>query len=128
MPLSIIYLATKYIIDRGIKDIGYIGSTVDISNFKCRKEGFFQSMKEHNLEVYEENMYKVEPTTDGAYRDFKEILSNENIKLPKALFAFNDIIALGAIKAMNEKGIKIPEDVSIVGFDDIPFSDMIKLQ
>ena len=47
------------------------------------------------------------------------------IKLPKALFAFNDIIALGAIKAMNEKGIKIPEDVSIVGFDDIPFSDMI---
>ena len=49
----------------------------------------------------------------------------ENIKLPKALFAFNDIIALGAIKAMNEKGIKIPEDVSIVGFDDIPFSDMI---
>ncbi|WP_368253383.1 LacI family DNA-binding transcriptional regulator [Clostridium paraputrificum] len=119
------YLATKYIIDRGIKDIGYIGSTVDISNFKCRKEGFFQSMKEHNLEVHEENMYKVEPTTDGAYRDFKDILSNENIKLPKALFAFNDIIALGAIKAMNEKGIKIPEDVSIVGFDDIPFSDMI---
>lgn len=82
-------------------------------------------MKEHNLEVHEENMYKVEPTTDGAYRDFKDILSNENIKLPKALFAFNDIIALGAIKAMNEKGIKIPEDVSIVGFDDIPFSDMI---
>jgi len=47
---------------------------------------------------------------------------DEKVELPTALFAFNDIIALGAMKAMNEKGIKIPEDVSIIGFDDITFS------
>ena len=45
-------------------------------------------------------------------------------KLPTAYFADNDMIALGAMKALQEMGIRVPEDVSIVGFDDLPFSEI----
>ena len=45
-------------------------------------------------------------------------------KLPTAFFADNDMIALGAMKALQEMGYKIPEDVSVVGFDDLPFSEI----
>jgi LacI family transcriptional regulator len=45
-------------------------------------------------------------------------------KLPTAFFADNDMIALGAVKAMTDMGIRVPEDVSVVGFDDLPFSSI----
>lgn len=54
----------------------------------------------------------------------KEFLSNRKESLPTAIFAINDFIALGTIKAMEEEGIKIPDQVSIIGFDDIPFSSL----
>lgn len=57
-------------------------------------------------------------TIDGAYENMKRYLS-EKVKLPTAFFADNDMIALGAMKAMAEFGIRIPEDISIVGFDDL---------
>lgn len=49
-------------------------------------------------------------------------LLSAGIRLPEALLADNDIIALGAMKAMQDHGIRIPEDVSIIGFDDLPFA------
>ena len=60
---------------------------------------------------------------DGAYEDMRTFLS-KNPPLPTAFFADNDIIALGAMKAMSERGIRIPEDISIVGFDDLTFSSI----
>jgi DNA-binding LacI/PurR family transcriptional regulator len=54
----------------------------------------------------------------------KAFSENNNCDLPTAYFAFNDIIALGAIKAMKEYGIAIPEQISIVGFDDMPFCEI----
>ena len=57
---------------------------------------------------------------DGAYLDMINILSYKK-SLPTAFVADNDIIALGAMKALKENNIKIPDDVSIVGFDDMPF-------
>ena len=45
-------------------------------------------------------------------------------KLPTAFFADNDMIALGAVKAMTDMGVRVPDDVSVVGFDDLPFSSI----
>ena len=57
----------------------------------------------------------------GAYNDMLEQLGDLST-LPDCFFADNDTLALGAIKALKEKGVKIPKDISIIGFDDIPYS------
>lgn len=118
------YSAVKYFVDKGHKKIGYLGSSQSINNFAHRAEGFNKAILDFNIEDSEQYKFLLEPTVDGAYKDMKEIITSKK-KLPTALFAFNDIIAMGAMKAMNEEGIKIPEDVSIIGFDDISFSSLV---
>ncbi|GFZ32112.1 LacI family transcriptional regulator [Clostridium zeae] len=118
------YRATKYFIDNGHKRIGILGSSVNISNFDSRYKGVEKALDEASLMLKEEDRIMLEPTLDGAYKDMKKYLESNKKDLPTALFAFNDIIALGAMKAMQECGINIPKDVSIIGFDDIPFSSL----
>lgn len=115
------YSATKYLFDKGHREIGLLSSKIDIKNFKYRFEGYKKTLDTFDIEYNQANTVYLDPTMDGAYEDFKIYLDKNEI-IPSAFFALNDIIALGAIKAMTEKGIKVPEDVSIVGFDDIPFS------
>ena len=116
------YSATKYLIDKGHKNIGLLGSNIEIKNFKYRLEGYKKTLNTFEIDFNENNNVYVDPTMDGAYNDFKIYVDKNKSNLPTAFFALNDIIALGAIKAMSEFGINVPNDVSIVGFDDIPFS------
>ena len=100
-------MATEYLIANGHKEIGYLRGDFRIKPFRSRFAGY-QTMA---------------TTIDGAYENMKRFLS-EKVKLPTAFFADNDMIALGAMKAMAEFGIRIPEDISIVGFDDLTFSSI----
>ena len=61
---------------------------------------------------------------DGAYSEMKEILSHDPV-MPTAFFADNDIIALSAMRALKEKGYRIPEDISIIGIDDMPMCELM---
>lgn len=78
-------------------------------------------MLKAGLPVEEKYTLEVGTTMDAAYADMKRYLE-EKIKLPTAFMADNDMIALGAMKAMAEYGVRIPEEVSVIGFDDLPFS------
>lgn len=120
------YRATKYFIENGHKRIGILGSSIEINNFKYRRIGFEKAINEAGIILRNEDNILIEPTLDGAYQYMKKFIE-QNIEkdLPTAFFAFNDIIALGAIKAMQELGINIPKDVSVIGFDDIPISSLI---
>lgn len=80
-------------------------------------------MQKSGLEVKKEYAVTLSTTMNGAYKDMLEHLKQKP-KLPTAFFADNDMIALGAMKALQEMGYRIPEDVSIVGFDDLPFSEI----
>jgi LacI family purine nucleotide synthesis repressor len=118
------YQAVKYLWENGHNDIGCLGSSKPIANFKDRYEGYKEALTEAGLKAEKRYELFLEPTLEGAYMDMKNALEKGNLKLPTAYFAFNDIIALGAIRAMKEFGIKVPEQVSVVGFDDMPFSEM----
>ena len=118
------YQGTCYLLEKGHTSIGYLCGSIRINNFEERKDGFFKALKDHNIEWNEKLAYPLEPTMEGAYRDMARILET-GYKLPTAFFSDNDIIACGAMKAFKEKGLRIPEDLSIVGFDDMPFSKII---
>jgi DNA-binding LacI/PurR family transcriptional regulator len=118
------YKATKYLIQNGHRKLGYLHSSVHINNFHYRKLGFLDALQEAKLEFNAEFDFLLEPTMEGAYRDMKMILAAMDTELPTALFADNDIIAFGAMRALTEKGISIPRDISIVGFDDMPFCEI----
>jgi len=118
------YQIVQYLIENGHVEIGCLGSSKDINNFRYRHEGFKGALIDANLSINCEYELLLEPTLEGAYRDMKEILAGKAFRLPTAYFAVNDIIALGAIRAMKENGISIPKQVSVVGFDDMPFCEI----
>lgn len=118
------YQAVKHLINNGHKEIGFLGSSIHINNFSYRYYGYIKALAEANLDVKKEYELSLEPTLEGSYRDMKELILNKGVKLPTAYFALNDIIAFGAMKALKECGIKVPDQVSIVGFDDMPFCEI----
>ncbi len=120
-----IWRGMKYLYDAGHREIGYLRSSFSIRNFEQRFSAFKNFLNRHNLNSGERKIFMLEPTVEGAFQDVCELL-RQGIKFPSAIIADNDLIALGAMKAFSQFGIKIPDDVSIVGFDDIPMSSVIE--
>ncbi len=116
-------LAVEYLIGKGHGEIGYLRGNYRIKAFRSREVGYRTAMKKYSLQIKPNYIITLSTTMNGAYRDMMIYLERKE-KLPTAFFADNDMIALGAMKALQEMGYKIPEDVSVVGFDDLPFSEI----
>lgn len=112
--------AGAYLIGRGHRDIGYIGGDFRIRNFQERKRGLRTALMEHDLMLRPEWTVLVGTLTETAYHGMLKWLEG-NPELPTAFFADNDVIALGAMKALIQSGIRIPEDVSLIGFDGVSY-------
>ncbi|OOR98751.1 transcriptional repressor PurR [Haemophilus paracuniculus] len=111
------YLATKHLIDNGHTDIGVIAGHLNKTISKARFEGFEKAMKEANLPIREEWIFEGDFEPEDGFEQMNNLLRLE--KLPTAVFCFNDTIALGAISALSERGKFVPQDMSIIGYDDI---------
>lgn len=111
---------TDYLIELGHKDIAFICGDAEHKSSRERFEGYQQALKNHNLEANPDHIidgtYSFESGVNGA----KALLALEN--KPTAIFASNDEIAAGALFACRLEGIDIPSQVSIVGFENSPFS------
>jgi LacI family transcriptional regulator len=118
------YLAVKHLIEQGCKNIGFLsGSGGSYDNSK-RFEGYKRILTENNLIYKKEWHINGEFTENGGYEAVKVLINEGN--LPEAIFSANDEMAIGAIKAFDEYGIKVPGDIAIVGFDDIKLSSYIQ--
>ena len=121
--------AVKFLVDMGHTEIGYLKSSTSIYNFDSRFKSYRESIAKRGLPFDINHIMSLEPTIEGAYADMKEsLLSFDPKLLPSAFIADNDIIALGAMNAMKEAGIRIPEDVSLIGIDDMPFCKFVSPQ
>ena len=116
--------AAEYLIENGHTKIGSLCSNITIQNFIYRRMGLTQAMERHGLKLEKQYCVSLNPTINGAYEDMRTYLQSSP-KLPTAYIADNDIIAMGALKALIESGCKVPEEVSIIGFDNMPFSEMM---
>ena len=128
------YILTKHLIDLGHKRIGIILGNRNISTALDRAEGYKKALKDSNIPI-DESLIKINENSkfskEDGYRLTKELLNMENP--PTAIFGGNNLMAIGAILAIREMGLKIPDDISLVSFDDIeslsevyPFLTVVK--
>ena len=122
-----IWRGMKYLYDQGHREIGYLHSSFSIRNFEQRRLGYENCLEKFCLDRESQKIFMVEPTIEGTCADVCELVK-QGIKFPSAIIADNDLIALGAMKAFAQCGIKVPDDVSIIGFDDIPMTSIIDPQ
>ena len=104
--------------------MGFISSNPIFNNVIFRMNGFRDRLLYENIELSDENIFMVEPTIEGSYRDMKAILETRAEPMPTAIFAMNDIVASGSMRAMDEHGINIPRDISVIGMDNMPICQL----
>ncbi len=114
--------AIRHLTEMGHTRIGYLHSNVYINNFQERRDGVIQALRGAGLQLPESFLFSLTPSIDGAYNSMRRLLSQQPV-LPTAFFADNDLIAVGAARALREAGYVIPNDISIIGFDDMPVAE-----
>ena len=112
------YIATEYLISISGTQPGYLQSSYPIYNFAARQEGYFKAIKENGMSKSRSIIHKLAPSIEDAMGDMLEIL-DDGAEIARCYFADNDIIAIGALKAFKLRGYRIPEDIAIIGFDNI---------
>ncbi|GAA05890.1 substrate-binding domain-containing protein [Photobacterium leiognathi] len=111
------YMAAKYLIDAGHSEIGCITGPLDRIQAEMRYNGYLQAMDEAGFSVEPSWVVEADFECEGGYNAFSQLHANGT--LPSALVVANDMMAMGVINAANELGIQIPEQLSIIGYDDI---------
>ena len=121
--------ATQHLIDLGHRRIGFIGATLENESKLKRLQGYLNALEKHAIEIDERLITGRREARTGVpgystekigYEGMKRLLSLPN--RPTAIFARNDFTAIGAMTAVKEAGLRIPQDVAIIGFDDIPLA------
>ena len=117
------YAATKYLIDKGHKKFAMIsGDSKDVDNGYHRIFGFKQALMENNLEVDESLIKQGDFSYESGRKCMEELLKEK--KIFTAIFAASDDMAIGALQVAYENNIKIPKDLSIIGYDNTKVAEM----
>jgi DNA-binding LacI/PurR family transcriptional regulator len=110
--------ATQHLIDLGHRRIAYIGDQFGFQSDMDRLSGYRQALQQADLPFLPELVVHGNGNADGGIRAMNALLAlNEK---PTAVFCYNDLSALGALRALYDRGLRVPDDVSLVGFDDLP--------
>jgi DNA-binding LacI/PurR family transcriptional regulator len=111
--------ATQHLIDLSHKRIGFIGGPDRSTSSKERFSGYRAALVQNGFVVDKDLIGKGDLTPMSGYLAAKKMLKDDGVT---AIFAANDQMAFGAIRAAKERGARVPQDLSVVGFDNIPFS------
>lgn len=113
------FMATEHLIKLGHRKIGIIISDTSFYNVHERYEGYLACMKEYKLTVQDSWIVSGDQTMNAGYLATQKLLK-ENVT---AIFATNDLMAMGTYRAALEKGLVVPDNLSVIGFDDIELSE-----
>ncbi|WP_066053642.1 LacI family DNA-binding transcriptional regulator [Robertmurraya korlensis] len=112
--------AVQYLIDCGHKDIGIIEGTPSFKSAQMRKEGYLTALIDNHFPIQQEYSVNGNYDMESGYKGMEKLLLLG--KPPTAVFCSNDDMAIGAMNAVYAHGLSVPDDISIVGFDDSGFA------
>jgi len=117
------HVIVNHLVEQGCKRIAHIGGFKRTRIYNNRIRGYIDALKKHKLPLEEELLIESDLTIEEGRAKMLTLLALEN--RPDAVYAASDYAALGALQILNEKGIKIPQEVALIGFGDEPFANMV---
>ena len=114
------YEITCHLIELGHREIAHIGVPSYVRSGIPRRSGYEKALTERSLPLSPNLIVVEENSADGGYRAAMALLSRGT--KTTAVFAYDDVMAIGAMRAFREKGMRVPEDMAVAGYDDIPLA------
>ncbi|MBI9064302.1 MAG: LacI family DNA-binding transcriptional regulator [Marinilabiliaceae bacterium] len=119
------FQAVDYLAKSGCRRIAHIAGPASLSTSKHRLRGYLDALRENNMDINEDFIISCKGfLPEHGIKPVRRLLNFPEI--PDGIFAFNDGVAIGAMSVIKDKGIRIPEDISVIGFDDDPHSSYFK--
>lgn len=125
------YLGTEYLLQHGHRDIVFVGARLDRYSRREVHRGFQTCMEERGISCSDERAIIVEQPEQDSHHFFEVQLGAYAVQqilqrpqMPTACFCMNDMIAMGVIRAFKQRGVHVPRDISVMGFDNIDFCDV----
>ncbi|WP_166360215.1 LacI family DNA-binding transcriptional regulator [Pseudomonas akapageensis] len=116
------YLATRHLLDLGHRDIACINGPTDTSVAKLRLAGYRRALAQEGVQFVSQRVVESDFTSPGGYEAAVKLLEHDR---PTAIFAANDMIGMGVLRAAAERNIRVPGELSVIGFDDIQMSKYV---
>ncbi len=115
--------AADHLIGLGHRRIAFIGPAIDAHSFRMRERGFWKRLDANEISLPSEFLVRANATAQDGRNAMRSLLSLD--PRPTAVFCVNDVIAIGALKAALAAGLRVPEDISVVGCDDIELCQLV---
>jgi LacI family transcriptional regulator, repressor for deo operon, udp, cdd, tsx, nupC, and nupG len=116
--------AVEHLLQLGHRRVGMITGPLDIPLSRDRLKGYRQALLEHDIGVENVLIQEGDHSVESGFNQMNKFLALN--QTPTAIFAANDSMAMGAVKAVKAQGLRVPEDVAVVGFDNIQFSEIFE--
>jgi LacI family transcriptional regulator len=116
--------AIRHLVSLGHKRIAFISGPLILKSARTRRTAFLACLRESGISAGQQMEYEGNHRVDGGDAAMRSMLSQPN--RPTAVLASNDLMAIGAMRAISAMGLEVPRDISVIGFDDIEFSQYIR--
>ncbi|MEW6046096.1 MAG: LacI family DNA-binding transcriptional regulator [Bacillota bacterium] len=118
------YQATRHLLSLGHQHVATITGPLRLKTAADRLAGFERAVREYRLSPDQVTVVEGDFREEGGYRAARQLL--ERSPRPTAVFAANDVMALGALAAFEEAGVRVPEEIAVAGYDDIPYAVRVR--
>jgi LacI family transcriptional regulator len=118
------YALTRHLLEHGFENIAFVASDLRIATVRERFSGFWRALQERGLEVPHDFVKDGNKTVQDAYQATRELFALPC--QPRAIFAANNLMLQGVLRAVEEAGFSVPQDVTVVGFDDFEMADIFR--
>ncbi|GAB3544909.1 LacI family transcriptional regulator [Actinopolyspora lacussalsi] len=105
------------LVNLGYRKFAVLAGPADLLTARDRLAGFREGLRQHGIEVADRDVINGEFTRDGGYEAASELLERD--RAPECVFAVNDVMAVGALSAFRDRGVRLPDELAVAGFDDI---------